>query len=122
MSKPCEVIKKILSVKKSARIKLLGDSITHGMGGTGFEQNGEVFIEGFARNPNGYCWANNFKKYIEENKNYIYYNSRFIYIYNEKHNITLSLDIYLSVNCKLFLHQVLFPEPGNPHITYSLPI
>ena len=48
------------------RIKLLGDSITHGVGGTGFDQNGEPITEGFARNPDGYCWANLFKKRMEE--------------------------------------------------------
>ena len=47
------------------RIKLLGDSITHGVGGTGFDQNGEPITEGFARNPDGYCWANLFKKRME---------------------------------------------------------
>ena len=50
---------------------------------------------------------NNFKKYIEENKNYIYYNSRFIYIYNEKHNITLGISIvdlnYIGINIKNFI-------------------
>lgn len=65
MKKPYEILRDTLS-KKNAHLKLLGDSITHGVGGTGFEQNGFAFIEGFARNPDGYCWANKFKKYIEE--------------------------------------------------------
>lgn len=56
--------KLILSDKKM-HIKLLGDSITHGVGGAGFEQNGEPITAGFARNPNGYCWANQFKEYME---------------------------------------------------------
>ena len=47
------------------RIKLLGDSITHGVGGTGFSQNGEPIVEGFARNPDGYCWANQLKQSLE---------------------------------------------------------
>lgn len=50
---------------KKFRVKLLGDSITHGLGGTGFEQNGEPIAEGFHRNPNGYCWAKQFKEYLE---------------------------------------------------------
>ena len=50
---------------KKFRVKLLGDSITHGLGGTGFEQNGEPIAEGFCRNPNGYCWAKQFKEYLE---------------------------------------------------------
>ncbi|MBQ3100380.1 MAG: hypothetical protein IJC50_05245, partial [Clostridia bacterium] len=65
MNKPCEVFKKVLS-KGNIRIKLLGDSITHGLGGVGFEQDGEPIVEGFARNPNGYCWAKLFKDYMQE--------------------------------------------------------
>ncbi len=61
MIKPYELI------KKNIRIKLLGDSITHGVGGSGFEQNGAPITEGFARNPKGYCWAKRFKEYMEEN-------------------------------------------------------
>ncbi len=65
MEKTNEILKDILSSIPNARIKLLGDSITHGVGGTGFEQNGEAIVDGFARNPNGYCWANRFKSYME---------------------------------------------------------
>ena len=53
------------SADRIIQIKLLGDSITHGVGGTGFDQNGEPITEGFARNPDGYCWANLFKKHME---------------------------------------------------------
>lgn len=57
-----------LNLKKgqSLQIKLLGDSITHGVGGSGFEQNGEPIVEGFARNPNGFCWANMLKEYLKK--------------------------------------------------------
>lgn len=55
----------VLFSGKKFRVKLLGDSITHGLGGTGFEQNGEPIAEGFKRNPNGYCWAKQFKEYLE---------------------------------------------------------
>lgn len=51
---------------KTMHIKLLGDSITHGVGGSGFAQNGDPIVEGFARNPNGYCWANLFKEYMQK--------------------------------------------------------
>ena len=67
MKKPYELLKNKLSLNKHTRIKLLGDSITHGAGGTGFNQNGYAFIDKFARNPDGYCWANKFKKHMEEN-------------------------------------------------------
>ena len=63
--KPFEILKTILSSKEHINIKFLGDSITHGVGGTGFEQNGEKIVEGFARNLHGHCWANSFKKYME---------------------------------------------------------
>lgn len=65
MKKPYELLKDLLSAKKNTRIKLLGDSITHGVGGTGFNQNGYNFIDGFSRNPDGHCWANRFKKHME---------------------------------------------------------
>ncbi len=48
---------KIILSDKPVRIKLLGDSITHGYGGTGYAQNGENFVTTFRRNKDGYCWA-----------------------------------------------------------------
>lgn len=66
MKRPYEIMHDALSAKNNVRVKLLGDSITHGVGGTGFAQNGDAFIEGFARNPDGYCWANTFKRYMED--------------------------------------------------------
>lgn len=57
----CRVLE---SSDKPIHIKLLGDSITHGVGGTGFAQNGDPIVDGFARNPDGYCWANLFKAYM----------------------------------------------------------
>lgn len=66
MNKPNEILRNALYLHKHVHIKLLGDSITHGVGGTDFAQDGVSFIEGFARNPHGHCWANKFKKYMEE--------------------------------------------------------
>lgn len=63
------VLKNMLSTKPNMRIKLLGDSITHGVGGTGFAQNGEPIVAEFCRNPDGYCWAKNFKDYLEKGFN-----------------------------------------------------
>ena len=54
-----------LKAGKIKKIKLLGDSITHGMGGTGYCMDGEPIAGNFFRNPNGYCWAKLFKEYIE---------------------------------------------------------
>lgn len=55
----------LFSSDKTVQIKLLGDSITHGVGGTGFCQDGEPIVKGFARNPKGYCWAKLLKDYLE---------------------------------------------------------
>lgn len=66
-SMPHEILKYYLNLPRTTHIKLLGDSITHGVGGTNFSQNGYSFINDFARNPNGYCWANLFKKHLENN-------------------------------------------------------
>ena len=52
--------------KKAPKIKLLGDSITHGVGGTGFKQDGEPIVTEFKRNPNGYCWAKRFSELMAE--------------------------------------------------------
>ena len=60
-----KIISKVVLAEKTIHIKLLGDSITHGEGGTGFEQNGQPIVEGFSRNPDGYCWAKKFKEYME---------------------------------------------------------
>lgn len=50
-------------------IKLIGDSITHGVGGTGWAQTGETIYGNFKVNENGYCWANLFKSYMESKFN-----------------------------------------------------
>lgn len=67
--KVTKIFSKLVLSDKKMKIKLLGDSITHGVGGTGFLQNGEDIAEGFKRNPDGYCWAKQFKEYMEEHYN-----------------------------------------------------
>ena len=64
-----KIFSKVVLARNTVKIKLLGDSITHGVGGSGFAQDGEGFIEGFARNTKGYCWANNFKERMESRYN-----------------------------------------------------
>ena len=55
------------------KIVLGGDSIVHGVGGTGWEQKGEDIItyndRTWKRSPDSYCWAKLFKDYIESNYN-----------------------------------------------------
>ena len=56
-TKAAKLFSQIVLSDKPVRIKLLGDSITHGYGGTGYAQNGENFVTDFRRNKDGYCWA-----------------------------------------------------------------
>ena len=58
--------KDLLKRKSNIRVKLLGDSITHGVGGDGFKQSGDPIVPGYARNPDGYCWANMLRDYMSE--------------------------------------------------------
>ncbi|WP_273128946.1 SGNH/GDSL hydrolase family protein [Bacillus weihaiensis] len=45
--------------ESDVQIKLLGDSKVHGVGGTGWEQNGEqIGNTSFYTSPNSYCWGN----------------------------------------------------------------
>ena len=46
---------------KTLKIKLLGDSITEGYGGTGFTQSSNIGVE---TNTNGVCWANMLREYM----------------------------------------------------------
>ncbi len=55
-----------VNLTPDTRIKLLGDSITHGVGGDGFMQNGEHIVTEYSRNPDGYCWAKLFADYMKD--------------------------------------------------------
>ncbi|WP_141431897.1 SGNH/GDSL hydrolase family protein [Bacillus sp. 03113] len=49
------------------KIKLIGDSITHGVGGTGWQQNGEqIGSTSFYTSPDSYCWGNLLRDYLYE--------------------------------------------------------
>ncbi len=61
-----EIFNYVLKDKNNPKIKLIGDSITHGVGGSGWEQNGNVIVDGWAESPNGYCWANLLRDYMKE--------------------------------------------------------
>ena len=54
--KVAEIIGKVFSADRLINIKLLGDSITHGVGGSGFLQDGEPIVAEFSRNKNGNCY------------------------------------------------------------------
>ena len=61
-----DIFASVLKEKSNPKIKLLGDSITHGVGGTGWNQNGEPIVTGWAQSPDGYSWANLFRDYMKE--------------------------------------------------------
>ena len=52
--------------KPNTKIKLIGDSITHGVGGSGWNQDGRSIVESWRESPNGYCWANLFRDHMKE--------------------------------------------------------
>lgn len=53
---------------KTINIKIIGDSITAGCGGSDFNCNGET-IFGDKKANTGFCWANSFKNYLENKFN-----------------------------------------------------
>ena len=60
------LFKETIEKKEFLKIKLLGDSITHGVGGTGWAMEGESIVEDFKRSPDSFCWAKLFKDYMKE--------------------------------------------------------
>lgn len=66
MKNVSEIFGQLLKDKTNLKIKLIGDSITHGVGGTGWEQKGSVIVEGWAESPDGYCWANLLRDHMKE--------------------------------------------------------
>ena len=64
-----ELLRQRLCSGQRVNVKLIGDSITQGIGGTGFNDNGEHILDSFYRNDNGYCWANLLRDYVEGHYN-----------------------------------------------------
>lgn len=61
------IINSIRDPFEFTKVKLLGDSITAGVGGTGYSATGELIGETEKRaNEVGYCWANELKKNLEK--------------------------------------------------------
>ena len=61
-----ELFKEAIGKKKHITVKLLGDSITHGVGGTGWAMVGEPIVEDFKRSPDSFCWAKLFSDLMKE--------------------------------------------------------
>lgn len=66
---PSEIARDVLNTPGSI-IALIGDSITHGMGGTGFAEDGDLIPGTTVRtNPNGHCWANSLRDLLQSKYN-----------------------------------------------------
>lgn len=63
------LLPKLVNKKEVYNIKLVGDSITAGLQGTGYDASknggGELIANDVYSNVKGHCWANSFKNYIE---------------------------------------------------------
>lgn len=74
----CDVIAPLVSGAKNYHVKLIGDSITAGVGGTGYDASstggGDWIYQGYYSNVAGYCWANLLKSYWESKLNCTVYN------------------------------------------------
>ena len=76
------ITSKLVLSNTTLKVKLIGDSITHGVGGTGFTndaEHGDLILtnsrgEHWYVNTNGYCWANLLKEYFESKFNCKVYN------------------------------------------------
>lgn len=62
-----DITSRLILADRTYNIKIIGDSIANGYGGTGYTNNstGELIYGSNYTNPNGYCWANELKKYLE---------------------------------------------------------
>lgn len=60
---------KIMKATSNLNVKIIGDSITCGNGGTGYICDGETIYGSFKANEKGHCWANRLKAYLENNYN-----------------------------------------------------
>ncbi len=62
---------KIIKDIKNKKIKILGDSIGAGVGGTGYSATGEIIVGNNKSNETGHCWANSFRAYLQSKYNCI---------------------------------------------------
>ncbi|WP_422105561.1 SGNH/GDSL hydrolase family protein [Winogradskyella sp.] len=67
---PKKVIEPLLNPLVRTNIKLIGDSIVAGQGGTGWNTNGEnIYGAVNANDGSSTCWANSFTEYVDEKYN-----------------------------------------------------
>ena len=67
------ISKKIVSstADNPVKIKILGDSIAAGSGGTGYSCTGDIIYGTYKENTNGHCWANSFRDFVQSKFNCI---------------------------------------------------
>jgi lysophospholipase L1-like esterase len=68
-----EIMSTLVESTTTKKVKLIGDSITQGVGGTGYAQTGEIIMNDgtttWRVNENGHCWANSLKTYLQSKYN-----------------------------------------------------
>ena len=80
-----KILDKIRNPFIRSNIKLIGDSITAGQGGTGYDLNGEVIFDSYRVNDySAICWANMFRDYVNE-----YFNGKKLYTGWNNENINM---------------------------------
>lgn len=68
------ISRKIANATTTVNVKLIGDSITAGYGGTGYNLDGETIYGSYKVNTSGTCWANSLKTYLQTNFNCVVQN------------------------------------------------
>ena len=119
-----KVIGQNISGKKYTNVKLLGDSITDGYGGTNY--NGSQ-ANSPSTNTEGYCWANSFKDFLHDRYNIDVvnkgmYGTKANNIYNNITNVVSDTDdlvIYLTgTNDRVFSDLTTYKDSVKNIITY----
>ncbi|MDO4301391.1 MAG: stalk domain-containing protein [Clostridia bacterium] len=64
-----DIMSKLKNDGETINIKLIGDSITAGMCGTGYSENGEIIFGSYKANEKGHCWANSLRDYLQDKFN-----------------------------------------------------
>lgn len=63
------IMRRLMMSDTKLNIKLIGDSITQGAGGTGIDAAGALIFGNHYVNVGGHCWANSLKAYLESKFN-----------------------------------------------------
>jgi lysophospholipase L1-like esterase len=75
-TKGISLLKELKNPHKKTRIVLFGDSITHGLGATGFSATGTEFVTGVRQDVyTSNSWANKFRTYLNEHFNKMVFRS-----------------------------------------------